>query len=128
MARSQTPRPTDAELAILRVLWDRGPATVRDVWEQLSDRRTGYTTTLKLMQIMTEKGLLTRDERRQSHIYSARQPQQQTQKALIKDLLDRAFGGSAPKLILGALSARRVSPEELAQIRKMLDELEGEHP
>ena len=126
LARSQTPRPTDAELAILRVLWDRGPATVREVWERLSDRRTGYTTTLKLMQIMTEKGLLVRDERRQTHVYSARHPQQQTQKALVKDLLDRAFGGSAPKLILGALSAKRVTPEELAQIRKMLDELEGE--
>jgi len=126
LARSQTPRPTDAELAILRVLWERGPGTVRDVWEQLSDRRTGYTTTLKLMQIMTEKGLLARDERRQTHVYSAKQPQQQTQRALVKDLLDRAFGGSAPKLILGALSARRVTPEELSQIRKMLDELQGE--
>lgn len=99
---------------------------MRDVWEQLSGRRTGYTTTLKLMQIMTEKGLLVRDERRQTHVYAAKQPQQQTQRALVKDLLDRAFGGSAPKLILGALSAKRVTPAELAQIRKMLDELEGD--
>lgn len=129
MERQQTPRPTDAELAILRVLWRRGPSTVRDVWEQLGhERATGYTTTLKLMQIMTDKGLLVRDERRQSHVYQPRHPEQQTQKALVKDLLDRAFGGSAPKLILGALSAKKVTPQELAEIRKLLDQLDGGHP
>jgi BlaI family penicillinase repressor len=122
----RTPRPTDAELAILRVLWQRGPSTVRDVWERLgSERSTGYTTTLKLMQIMTDKGLLVRDVRRQSHVYTPRHPEHRTQKALIKDLLDRAFGGSAPKLILGALSARKITPDELAQIRKLLDQLDG---
>src|SRR5689334_19153581 len=87
------PRPTDAELAILRVLWDRGPSTVRAVHEALTDaRETGYTTSLKLMQIMAEKGLVTRDESSRTHIYSARLTQDQTQRQLIADLVDRAFG------------------------------------
>jgi predicted transcriptional regulator len=123
------PRPTDSELAILRVLWERGPSTVREVFEQLGrSRRTGYTTVLKFMQIMLDKGLVTRDERRQSHVYAARHGEQQTQKQLIRDLLDRAFGGSAPRLIMGALSAKRVSSEELNEIRQLLDQLEGGKP
>lgn len=127
MARNASTRPTDSELAILRVLWDRGPSTVRQVCDELNRTRpTGYTTVLKLMQIMLDKDLLVRDERQQSHVYSARHGEQQTQKLLIRDLLDRAFGGSARRLILGALSAKKVSPQELAEIRKMLDQLEGE--
>ena len=127
MARPTLPRPTDAELAILRVLWDRGPSTVREVCQQLNrSRPTGYTTALKLMQIMHEKGHLLRDERVQTHIYSARQSESQTQKLLVRDLLDRAFNGSARRLILGALSAKKVSPEELREIRKILDKLEGD--
>ena len=127
MPRPPVPRPTDAELAILRVLWAHGPSTVREVCQQLNrSRPTGYTTALKLMQIMHEKGHLLRDERGQTHVYSATQSQSQTQKLLIRDLLDRAFDGSARHLILGALSAKKVPPEELRQIRKILDKLEGD--
>lgn len=126
MARLIPPRPTESELAILRVLWESGPSTVRDVYERLSRTRgTGYTTTLKLMQIMHDKGLVTRDERRQAHVYATAKTEQQTQKLLLRDLLDRAFGGSAPRLIMGALSAKRISPDELSEIRKLLDQLEG---
>jgi len=114
-------------LAILRVLWDRGPSTVREITEELNRTRpTGYTTALKLMQIMHEKGHLSRDERGQTHVYSASQSQAKTQKLLIRDLLDRAFDGSARRLILGALSAKKVTPEELREIRKILDKLEGD--
>jgi predicted transcriptional regulator len=127
LPRSPSPRPTDAELAILRVLWQLGPSTVREVCETLNRARpTGYTTALKLMQIMHGKGHLLRDERGQTHVYSARQSQTKTQKLLIRDLLDRAFDGSARRLILGALSAKKVPPEELRQIRKILDQLEGD--
>jgi len=120
------PKPTDAELAILRVLWQHGPSTVRDVQEALVRRRpTGYTTALKLLQIMTEKGLVLRDERERAHLYQARFPEADTQRQLVGDLLERAFGGSAEKLVQ-ALSGRRASAEELARIRKLLDELEGE--
>jgi predicted transcriptional regulator len=127
LARSAIPRPTDSELAILRVLWGRGPSTVREVCEELNRQRpTGYTTALKLMQIMHEKGYVTRDERNQSHVYSARQSETQTQKLLIRDLVDRAFGGSARRLILGALSAKKVSADELREIRELLDKIEGD--
>jgi predicted transcriptional regulator len=120
------PRPTPAELEILRVLWSRGPSTVREVHECLErERPTGYTTVLKLMQIMTEKGLVSRDEAARAHVYVARAPEAQTQRQLVRDLLDRAFGGSATKLVMHALSARKASREELAGIRRMLDELEG---
>jgi len=121
MAR-QLPRPTDAELAILRVLWERGPVTVRQVHEALADRETGYTTTLKLMQIMADKGLVTRDESARTHVYAARVSQQQTQRQLVNDLVDRAFGGSAAELVLRALSDARTSAEELREIRKLIDE------
>src|ERR1044071_9705155 len=94
------PRPTDAELTILRVLWDRGPATVRQVHESLAgDRETGYTTTLKLMQIMADKGLVTRDESSRTHVYAARVPRDRTQKQLVSHLIDRAFGGSSAALV-----------------------------
>jgi BlaI family transcriptional regulator, penicillinase repressor len=118
-----TPKPTDGELAILRVLWEQGPSTVRQVHEVLSQTRlTAYTTALKLMQIMTEKGLVSRDERERTHIYQARLPQEQTQRQLVHDLLDRAFGGSSSKLVMQALAARRASPEELREIRSLLDD------
>ena len=117
------PRPTDAELAILRVLWEQGPATVRQVHEALADtRETGYTTTLKLMQIMADKGLATRDESARTHIYAARVSQEQTQRQLVNDLVDRAFGGSAAELVLRALSDARTSAEDLREIRKLIDE------
>jgi predicted transcriptional regulator len=116
------PRPTDAELALLRVLWQRGPSTVRQVHDAASDRRpTGYTTTLKLLQIMTDKGLVERDERDRSHVYRARVSEAQTQRQLTEDLLDRVFGGSAMKLVMHALSSRKASAEELAAIRHLID-------
>ena len=116
------PRPTDAELAILRVLWERGPVTVRQVHESLAgDRATGYTTTLKLMQIMAEKGLVTRDESARTHVYEARASRDRTQRQLVNDLIDRAFGGSAAALVLQALSAQPASDEELGEIRRLID-------
>ena len=121
-----TVRPTDGELEILRVLWENGPSTVRDVHESLGDsRRTGYTTVLKLLQIMTEKGLVRRDETERAHVYEARAPREETEGVLVGDLLDRAFAGSASALVLRALSAKKTSAQELAQIRRLLDELEG---
>jgi predicted transcriptional regulator len=126
MARARLPRPTDAELAILRVLWKHGPRTVRQVQEALeAERPTGYTTVLKLLQIMADKGLVLRDETTRSHVYRPRLAEVETQSQLVDDLVDRAFGGSAPELVLRALSTKRASPEELDQIRKLLDELEG---
>ena len=122
MARSQ-PRPTDAELSILRVLWERGASTVRQVHEALAETRdTGYTTTLKLMQIMADKGLVRRNETARTHIYSAIAGQEQTQRQLVQDLVDRAFGGSAAQLVLRALSADAASDDELKEIRKMIDD------
>ncbi|HZO89628.1 MAG TPA: BlaI/MecI/CopY family transcriptional regulator [Chthonomonadaceae bacterium] len=124
--RKSAPRPTDAELSILRVLWRCGPSTVREVHEQLSrERPMVYTTVLKLLQIMTEKGLVTREDAGRAHIYQAAQSEEYAQRTLVGDLLDRVFGGSAQKLVLQALTARKASPEELAEIRKLLDELEG---
>lgn len=117
-------KPTDAELAILRVLWARGPSTVRDVAEALG-RQTAYTTVLKLMQIMTEKRLVQRDDTARSHVYTATYSEDQTQKQLVADLLHRAFDGSAAKLVLQALAAGKASPEELAEIRKLLDTHRG---
>jgi predicted transcriptional regulator len=127
MARSKSPRPTDRELSILRILWDKGPSTVRQVNEAMNENRnTGYTTTLKLMQIMTDKGLLLRDESQFKHVYRPALTEEKAQKQLVGDLLDRAFCGSAEKLVMRALSAKKVSAKELAGIRKMLDEFEGE--
>lgn len=121
------PRPTDAELAILRVLWRRGSSTVKEVQEDLSRRApTGYTTVLKLLQIMTEKGLVTRDENQRAHLYMACLPEEETQSQLVGDLLDRVFEGSAGRLVMRALAARPASAEELAEIRRLLDRLEGE--
>ena len=122
MGRPQ-PRPTDAELAILRVLWERGASTVRQVHEALAETRdTGYTTTLKLMQIMADKGLVKRNETARTHVYSAMAGQEQTQRQLVQDLMDRAFGGSAAQLVLRALSAEGATDAELKEIRKLIDD------
>jgi predicted transcriptional regulator len=123
MTKPSAPRPTDAELSILRILWERGPSTVRQVHEQLARERPAavYTTALKLLQIMTEKGLVERDERDRTHIYRARLSEETTQRQLVRDLLDRAFGGSAGKLVMQALAAKRASADELSDIRKAID-------
>jgi BlaI family penicillinase repressor len=120
------PLPTEAELSILNILWAAGPSTVREVHEALSVKRTGYTTVLKQMQVMTEKGLLKRSERFRSHVYEAGLSKQQTQQQLTRNLLQRAFDGSAKNLVLGALSSQRVSPKELAEIRQVLEKFESE--
>jgi predicted transcriptional regulator len=119
-------RPTDAELAILRVLWDRGPSTVRQVFEVLSaEKDLGYTTVLKMLQIMNEKGLVHRDITDRVHTFSTTQTQTQTQRNMLDDLLDKAFGGSSTSLVMQALASRKASPKELAEIRKLLDQTEG---
>jgi predicted transcriptional regulator len=123
-----TPRPTDFELAILRVLWQHGPGSVREVLARYNKERegeAGYTTILKMLQIMTDKGLVERDDSQRPQVYSARLSEEQTQRQLITDLLDRAFGGSARKLVLQALASKEASERELAQIEKLLDRLEG---
>ncbi len=126
MKKSKLPKPTEAELAILRVLWDRGPSTVREVWQKLSPtQRTGYTTVLKIMQLMLEKGLLARDVTQRSHVYQAARSAEHTQRQVIAHLLDRVFGGSVPKLVMQALAAKKATPAELAEIRKLLDQMEG---
>jgi BlaI family penicillinase repressor len=118
-----SPRPTDAELEILTVLWSTGPATVREVHGVITRRRVAeYSTILKFLQIMTEKGLVKRDERQRAHVYQAARPREWTQQQLAGDLLERAFNGSAKDLLLGTLSARKASSKELAEMRKMLDE------
>jgi predicted transcriptional regulator len=114
--------PTDAELAILRVLWAHGPCTVRQVQDRLDrDEPIGYTTVLKLLQIMLEKGLVTRDESNRAHIYAADVSEPSTQQRLIDDLMERAFGGSAQRLVMQALGSDRVSADELEAIRALLD-------
>ena len=120
------PRPTPSELEILSVLWDAGPSTVREVQQALDARKpTGYTTVLKLLQIMIEKGLVRRDERERAHRYAPRHPQERTEQQIVGDLLDRAFGGSSSRLVMRALSSRKATPEELDRIRALLDEIEG---
>ena len=127
MVDRQPPRPTDAELAILSVLWERGPSTVRDVHDELNRHTaTGYTTVLKLLQIMTEKGLVVRDESARTHIYAPASTQDQTQRQLVTDLLDRVFDGSAAQLVMQALAAKKATPEELAEIRRLLNKSRGE--
>jgi len=117
-------KPTEAELGILRVLWARGPSTVREVAEALG-REGAYTTVLKLLQIMTEKRLVRRDDTTRSHVYEAAYSEDHTQKQLVTDLMQRAFDGSAAKLVLQALAAGETSPEEIAEIRKLLDAHRG---
>lgn len=123
------PKPTDGELAILRVLWARGPSTVREVMEALNHlqpEETGYTTVLKLLQIMTEKGLVRRDEAARSHVYEAAQPEEATQQQLVRHLLERAFGGAAHKLVMQALAVQPAGADELAEIRRLLDRMQKE--
>ena len=115
-------KPTDAELAILRVLWEHGACTVRQVHDALArERPAAYTTALKMLQIMTEKGLVRRDVSDRTHVYQPRLSEEQTQRQLVRDLLDRAFGGSSSKLVMQALSAKRATPEELSEIRRLLE-------
>ncbi len=124
---ARVPKPTDGELEILAVLWSRGASTVREVHEVLSvTRQVGYTTVLKLMQIMFDKGLLSRDESQRTHVYRAKARKEVTQRQLVGDLLARAFGGKPQQLILQALSAQRATKEELAEIRRLISEMEGE--
>ena len=126
MGRKALPKPTEAELALLHVLWGRGPSTVREIWAQVNRKqRAGYTTVLKLLQIMFEKGLVRRDDRMRSHVYAATLSEEQTQQQVVAHVLDRVFAGSASKLVLRALSAKKASPADLAAIRKLLDEMEG---
>jgi BlaI family transcriptional regulator, penicillinase repressor len=121
----ELPKPTDAELEILTVLWSRGPATVRDVHNVIAARKpTQYTTVLKTMQIMADKGLVRRNEEQRAHVYEPAKPREWTQRQLAGDLLQRGFEGSARTLMMGALSARKASREELAELRKLLDEYE----
>jgi predicted transcriptional regulator len=125
MRRSTLPKPTDAELNILRILWARGPSTVRAVLEHVDYPASGYTTVLKMLQIMTEKGLVRRDSRQRTHIYRAAAGEEQTQTQLLVHLLERAFAGSGKALVMRALSAAKASPEELREIRTMLEKLSG---
>jgi len=118
--------PTGAELAILRILWDQGPSTVREVHRTLNRGRScgGYTTALKLLQIMTTKGLVARDESRRPQVYRPSSPRERTERRLVRDLLDRAFGGSAKRLVMQALAVKKASAEELEQIEGLLEKLE----
>jgi predicted transcriptional regulator len=126
--KSETRKPTDAEFKILRVIWEWKSATVREVFNHLSENEEiGYTTVLKLMQIMTDKGLLKRDTSVKPQVYRAAVPQKKTQGMLLNDLLDRAFSGAPGPLVLQALSMKKSSPEELRQIREMLDKLEDKN-
>jgi predicted transcriptional regulator len=119
-------RPTKLELTILRALWDRGPGSVREIQTRLNEEReTGYTTVLKMLQIMTEKGLVERDETVRPQIYRARYSQEKTQKQLLQDLVQRAFGGSVKALVMQAISTKKSSPEDLEAIEKLLDRFEG---
>lgn len=123
---SKQPRPTAAELEILGVLWEHGPRSVREILNILNESKTtGYTTVLKLLQIMTEKGLVKRDETQRPQIYRARYAREHTQRQLLHDLVQRAFGGSVKVLVLQALASRKSSPEELEEIEKLLDRMEG---
>lgn len=125
MTNRSTIKPTAGELEILRVLWDRGPSTVREVHEELSRRKAvGYTTVLKLLQIMAAKGMVTRNENQRAHVYEARRPADETKRELADDVLQRVFGGSASQLMLHALEGRRTSREEIEELRRMLDDYE----
>src|SRR5438034_5798052 len=127
MKKSKLPKPTEAELSILRVLWERGPSTVREIWDRINPgQQTGYTTVLKISQIMFEKGLLDRNETERSHVYKPRLTEEQTQRQVVGHLLERVFSGSARKLVMQALAVKKATPADLAEIRKLLDELEGE--
>jgi predicted transcriptional regulator len=124
---TKLPRPTEGELAILQVLWQKGPSTVRQVHESLdSARATGYTTTLKLMQIMAEKGLVARDQSSRTHVFTAKLPQHQTQRQFVTDMIAKVFAGSSAQLVMHALSSHTSSKEELAEIKELIDSKKGE--
>ncbi len=126
MSRRLSTTPTEAEVEILHVLWEKGPCTVRQIHNTLKDRRgTGYSTTLKIIQLMTEKGLLSKDESVRPQVYSPAQPQEQVQLQLVDDLIQRGFGGSAMSLVLRAVTGNRITPEELAQMRTLIDKAKG---
>jgi predicted transcriptional regulator len=125
MANLKALRPTDAELAILNVLWRQGASTVKKVHEVMGEE-TGYTTTLKLLQNMTEKGLVIRDESQRAHVYQARYAETDTQRHLLLGLLNRAFRGSTSQLVMQALASKRATPKELAEIKKLIERLAKE--
>jgi len=126
MAKEPLQKPTASELEILRVLWERGPSTVREVHESLQEKKDlGYTTVLKLLQIMTIKGTVRRNEEQRAHVYEACQPATETKRQLVGDVLQRVFEGSASDLMIHALEGRRTSKKELDELRRLLDEYEG---
>ena len=126
MKKNKSPKPTEAELEILQILWENGPSTVRFINDALNKKKSvGYTTTLKIMQIMSEKNLVTRDEENRSHIYTAAYKEDETQKVLLDKFLETAFGGSASKLVMQALGNRKTSKREIEEIREFLDKIEG---
>ena len=127
MAPSKTPEPTESELAILNVLWRRGPSTVREVWSELGEK-SGYTTVLKFLQIMLEKRLVKRDARAVTHIYSAARPEAETKGGLVRSLVEQAFGGSTGELVLRALRERTPSADELRAIRELIEQAEQRKP
>ena len=124
MSKKQFPQPTDGELEVLRILWANGPSTIKEVHEIINkDRSTVYTTTLKVMQVMYEKGLLTRNDSKYRHIYTPAIPEEKTQRQLVEDFLEKAFSGSTEKLLMQLFSAKKISAKEREKIRKMLDEI-----
>ena len=126
MPRPPSVLPTTSELEILRVIWQRGPSTVREVYRTLAvDREVGYSTVLKFMQIMTEKGTLLRDESVRPQVYRAARPRRDTQRFLVRDLIARVFGGSSASLVMQALADQKATPDERRQIRELLDTLDG---
>jgi len=126
MSQDTPQKPTASELEILRVLWARGPSTVREVYQALREQKSlGYTTVLKLLQIMTAKGTVRRNEEQRAHVYEACQPAEETKRQLVGDVLHRVFEGSASELMIHALEGRRTSKKELDELRRLLDEYEG---
>lgn len=131
MARSASTQPTDVELQILRILWSSGGATARDVHNRLAEveeRDTTYSTTVKMLSVMLDKGLVKRDESVSPQVYQAATSQKVTQRKMLGNLIDKVYDGSALSLVLHALGSRKASPQELAEVRRMLDELEGKTP
>jgi predicted transcriptional regulator len=129
MSQETPQKPTASELEILRVLWARGPSTVREVYEALREQKSlGYTTVLKLLQIMTAKGTVRRNEDQRAHVYQACQPATETKRQLVNDVLKRVFEGSASELMIHALEGRRTSKKELEELRRLLDEYQGRTP
>lgn len=124
MAEKKSIKPTDSELEILSVLWERGPSTVRQILDSLANKKTGYTTVLKLLQIMTDKGLVLRDESQRSHVYRPSEKAEKTQRRLVGELLEKAFGGAADQMVMQALKARKVSKDQLDEIKKMIEQLD----